>query len=108
MSGARIQQGHQLLAMYCHRQQHGPLVTDAGEGLEGDDACRRRSIGGCVLSCRGWWCVGRRVRLGVVDRLQVEEAGADICRRVGLIAIKAETLTLTLLLLARGQPAEGP
>ncbi|KAI4968288.1 hypothetical protein ZWY2020_057943 [Hordeum vulgare] len=85
-----------------HGQQHGPLMADAGEGVERDDAGRRRRICGRV------WCVVRLVRLGVVDRLQVEEAGADMCRRVGLIAVKAETLTSTLLLLGRGQPAEGP
>jgi hypothetical protein len=54
--------------------------------------------------------VGRlrwHVRLGVIDRLQVEEAGVDVAGAIGLVAVEAESETAVFDLLGQGKPAEG-
>jgi hypothetical protein len=51
--------------------------------------------------------LGLHVCLGIIDRLQVEEAGADVAGAVGLVAVEAEFETVVFDLLGRGKPAEG-
>ena len=55
-------------------------------------------------------CFAELVGRGVlsVNRLQVEEAWADMARGVWLIAVEAQALATALELLSRGQPAESP
>ena len=80
MCGARIQEGHQALAVDHHRQEHSPLVSDAHECVEGYHESRRQS--GCRGAVNRKWVghltgpVGGGVLLDVVSRLQVEEARA--------------------------------
>jgi hypothetical protein len=111
MRGARVQQCHQALAVNHHRQEHRALMAYASQRVERDHKRLGRSGGGCGLGrCRRRQRGGRlgwRVRRGVVDHLQVEEAGADVVGVVGLVAVEAESETAVFDLLGRGKPAEG-
>jgi hypothetical protein len=79
--------------------------------MERDHKRLGKSGGGCGLGRRRWRqrarLLGWRVHIGVVDRLQVEEAWADVTGDIGLIAVEEESETAAFDLLGRSKPSEG-
>ena len=110
MSGTRVQQSHQSLAVDRDRDKHSPLIADAGQCVKGDDKGRSRCGCGCRRDLGGLIAeslLGDNV-LRLVDSLQVEEARADMARGIGCITVKAQPQAAALELLGLREAPEGP
>ena len=109
MSGTRVQQGDQSLAVDRDRDKHSPIVADAGQCVKGDDKGRSRRRCGCRRDLGSWIAeslLSDNV-LRLVDGLQVEEARADMARSIGCITIKAQPQEAALELLGLRKAPEG-